>query len=40
MGTPIEQYNIGIEMEQILREMISDLVSKAYQKAGETYAMV
>jgi hypothetical protein len=32
MGKPGDQYNIGIEMEQIMREMISTLVMNAFTK--------
>jgi hypothetical protein len=40
MGTPIEQFNIGVEIEQRVREVVSDLVTKAFNKSAETFAMV
>ena len=40
MGTPVEQWNIGIELEQKMREVTASLVHKAFQKAEETYHMV
>lgn len=40
LGTPLEQFNIGIELEQKIRETVSSLVSKAFGRADETYSMV
>ena len=40
MGKPFDQYNIGVELEQVIRDMISMLVMNAFNKQDETSAIV
>jgi len=40
MGLPIEQYDIGVEIEQLVRETVSDLVTMAFHKSDQTFMMV
>ena len=40
MGHPTEQFNIGLEVESKVREMVSMLVARAFTRSDETYAIV
>jgi len=39
MGTPTEQFDIGSELETIVRETVSSVITVAFNKSDETYLM-